>query len=216
MGRSSSVCNVRNMCNVREASVQVGGQLCRGSRGGRGERTHDQDSAGRQGGEPVADQGAQAAGHGVADHGTSHGLADDEPSPRDVSRGFHLKVDDQLRTGAASSAAHCRAEVSATSHAVPAGQHDLSDRGRSGGELRAALAATRGEDGAARTGPHPQPKTVRLGPAPVVRLEGALAHEDAPRGKMGRRRLDWSRPPRTPAARRRSRARDNRRYLGSP
>jgi len=58
---------------------------------------------------------------------------------------------------------------------------DRSPDGGSGGEFVAPLATTRREDGAARTGPHPQPEAMRLGPAPVVRLEGPLAHQKTPR-----------------------------------
>ena len=47
----------------------------------------------------------------------------------------------------------------------------------SGGELGAALGAAGRQDGAARTGPHPQAEAVGLGPATVVRLESTLAHE---------------------------------------
>src|SRR3712207_2983886 len=47
----------------------------------------------------------------------------------------------------------------------------------SGGELLATLAPTAGDDRPARAGAHPQPETVGLGPAAVVRLERALAHE---------------------------------------
>src|SRR5690349_1221998 len=50
----------------------------------------------------------------------------------------------------------------------------------SGGELLATLAAATGEDRPARAGSHPQPEAVGLGPAPVVRLERALAHEVLP------------------------------------
>src|SRR3954453_10053399 len=50
----------------------------------------------------------------------------------------------------------------------------------SGGELLAALATTAGDDRAARTGAHPQPEPVGLGPTTVVRLERALAHEELP------------------------------------
>src|SRR5688572_7284461 len=55
---------------------------------------------------------------------------------------------------------------------------DASTRGsgRSGGEARAALGPTTVEDRAARPGAHTQPEAVRLGPATVVGLEGALAH----------------------------------------
>ena len=45
-----------------------------------------------------------------------------------------------------------------------------------GGELVAALAAARGEDGAAGPRGHAQPEAVGLGTTAVVRLEGALAH----------------------------------------
>src|ERR671927_837583 len=50
----------------------------------------------------------------------------------------------------------------------------------SGGELLATLAPTAGDDRPARAGAHPQPETVGLGPAAVVRLERALAHEVLP------------------------------------
>src|SRR3954453_11245302 len=47
----------------------------------------------------------------------------------------------------------------------------------SGGELLATLAPATGDDRATGAGAHPQPEAVGLGPAAVVRLEGALAHE---------------------------------------
>src|SRR3954452_6460809 len=47
----------------------------------------------------------------------------------------------------------------------------------SGGELLAALAAAAGDGGATGAGAHPKPEAMGLGPAPVVRLERALAHE---------------------------------------
>src|ERR687893_1869059 len=60
----------------------------------------------------------------------------------------------------------------------------------SGGEVLATLAPTTGEDRPARAGPHPQPETVGLGPASVVRLERALAHEVLPLHD-----IDGARPP---------------------
>ena len=47
----------------------------------------------------------------------------------------------------------------------------------SGGELGAALATTSVQDGATGARPHAQTEAVGLGPATVVGLEGALAHE---------------------------------------
>src|SRR5258708_4542762 len=44
------------------------------------------------------------------------------------------------------------------------------------GQFATALGAARGEDGPAGPGAHAQPEAVGLGAAPVVRLEGALAH----------------------------------------
>src|SRR3954453_1543701 len=82
----------------------------------------------------------------------------------------------------------------------------------SGGELLATLAPTAGEDRPARAGTHPQPEAVGLGPATVVRLERALAHEvllrhavgGVPPPVGGRTRGDWtaasSRPPAHPEA----------------
>jgi hypothetical protein len=46
---------------------------------------------------------------------------------------------------------------------------------KSGGEAGAALTAPRGDDGAARTGPHPKTETVDPRPTTVVRLERPLA-----------------------------------------
>lgn len=69
-----------------------------------------------------------------------------------------------------------------------------STRAGSGGELGATLAAPTRKDCAARTGAHPQPETMGLRAAPVVRLKRPLGHEslqllrgNAPTGN-GRRR----------------------------
>src|SRR3978361_16792 len=50
----------------------------------------------------------------------------------------------------------------------------------SGGELLATLAPTGRDDRPAGAGAHAQPEAVGLGPATVVRLERALAHEVLP------------------------------------
>ena len=52
---------------------------------------------------------------------------------------------------------------------------------RSGGELDAALTPPRRKDRAAGPGAHPQPEAMGLGAAAVVRLEGALTHENSTR-----------------------------------
>src|SRR3954469_20629776 len=65
----------------------------------------------------------------------------------------------------------------------------------SGGELLATLAPTTGEDRPARAGAHPQPEAVGLGPAAVVRLERALAHEVLPLHGIGGAVPPAHRPP---------------------
>src|SRR6185437_492747 len=62
----------------------------------------------------------------------------------------------------------------------------------SGGELLATLAAAAGDDGPARAGAHPQPEAVGLGPAAVVRLERALAHEVLLRRQRRSRTRRWA------------------------
>ena len=51
-------------------------------------------------------------------------------------------------------------------------QHRLRLRG----EFDASLATTRTQNGAAGTGAHSQAESMHLGAAPIVRLEGSLAH----------------------------------------
>jgi hypothetical protein len=52
----------------------------------------------------------------------------------------------------------------------------IADECRLGRQFAATLAAASGDDGAAGTRTHAQPEAVRLSPAAVVRLKGALAH----------------------------------------
>ncbi len=59
----------------------------------------------------------------------------------------------------------------------------------SGRQLATALAPARSDDGAPGTRTHAQPEAVRLRAATVVRLEGALAHGQAPRSDEPARRL---------------------------
>ena len=52
-------------------------------------------------------------------------------------------------------------------------QHGIRLRG----EFGAPLATTRTQDGTAGTGAHSQAESMHLGAAPIVRLEGSLAHD---------------------------------------
>jgi hypothetical protein len=76
---------------------------------------------------------------------------------------------------------HRCVEVLTSTHPMRCREHGRPlDAAGSGGEFGAALAPARREDGATRTGAHTQPEAMSLGPAPVVRLEGPLAHQKTP------------------------------------
>jgi len=78
-------------------------------------------------------------------------------------------------------------------------------RASSDGELAAALAAARGQDGAAGTSAHAQAETVHLVATTVVRLVGTLAHGDqspiriqglsTPSARGSAATFGWHRPP---------------------
>ncbi len=121
-------------------------------------------------------------------------------------RGFgDEQVDHDAGTAGATTSPHDRGEVGSAAHTVLRGQHlalpprvargtslvtEVAPRPPrrgwpllraattcgSGGDLGAALAPARGEDGAPGTGAHPEAETMHLGAATGVGLEGPLAH----------------------------------------
>lgn len=103
---------------------------------------------------------------------------------------------DQCSAPRPAAATHRSVEVAPVAHPLRRRKHGRSPgAARSGGQFGAALTPTRGKNGAARTGPHAQPEPVRLGPAPVVRLEGPLAHQKTPRSCCERGTRGSARPP---------------------
>ena len=150
-----------------------------------------------------ADDGAAARGQRVEPRRTAGRAAAGSPGaaprcrrrpcsttkPDDAAAGRRRQVDGAgarrpARRGARRTAAHDRGEVGRAAHPVRrrAARRGRAGRAgrRSGRQLAAALAAAGGDDGAAGAGAHAQPEAVRLGPAAVVRLEGALAHGRTP------------------------------------
>jgi hypothetical protein len=65
-----------------------------------------------------------------------------------------------------------------------AGSMTLARARPSDADALAALAPARRQDGAARAGPHPQPETMGLRPAPVIRLKSTLAHWNSRCGRF--------------------------------
>ncbi len=113
----------------------------------------------------------------VSNHGVPNGPAHDEADTHRVAwicrDGVHDKRGARLPTPAARGST----EVGGPLHSVDTGQH-RSSQPVSGGETVAALAATRGDDGATGSCAHPQPEAVRLAAAAVVGLKRTLTQGD--------------------------------------
>ena len=176
-------------------------------RGRRRQRPDHQRRAARQAGSRGTHQVPQPALHPVADHRAADGPGDDETDPRGVGGVERLQ-----RVGPARGRSPSARDREVHHQRRPAGAHPLR-RARenswprvrrcvagstvrrqasgsagapgSGRQLGAALAAARREDRAAGTGAHAQAEAVGLGPTAVVRLEGALAHDDSGASRDG-------------------------------
>jgi len=142
--------------------------------------TDDQVGSARQLLEAGSHEGAHYAFGPVPRHGPPYGFGYDEPDPCWPTRPTRVErsADDQQPTATASPVAgratpQYGGEVAPVAEPGSCGQH----RQQSGREFGAALGPAGGQDGASGTGAHPQPEAMSLGPATVVRLEGALAHE---------------------------------------
>ena len=116
----------------------------------------------------------QPPGYPVSLDGVADRLTHDEPDSRTVGViVVAMSVDHQVRLTSPNPAGHGGAELSGARHPVSSRQHGESRR--SGSQRTTALTAPAGNDGPPCAGPHPQPEAMDPGPAPVVRLEGALA-----------------------------------------
>jgi hypothetical protein len=93
--------------------------------------------------------------------------------PRLVRAGRMGQMDDEAAPARSAAGTEDERELVPSAHPCRDRKHVA---GRSGGQALAPLEAPSGDDRAAGTRPHAQPEAVRLRPAAVVRLEGALAH----------------------------------------
>lgn len=119
----------------------------------------------------------QTAHNAVPNYGITHSLGNDESRDgRNVYCAVHQMNDERPATGPHAEP-NCGREVVRVAQSTGLGQHPPG----SGRQFGAALATPGSEDGPACTGPHAQPKTVGLGPATIVRLEGSLAHNGSTR-----------------------------------
>lgn len=138
----------------------------------------------------------QAAGHAVSYHRGAHRLADNQSEPRSAHANHrpggyriavsstrahdsvipvHKRVYDQISPPDSLAAAHRPGEVGTMMQPIRLRQHPSVRKRGSGSEFGAALAATRRNDGATRTGAHPEAEAVNPRPTTVVRLERPLA-----------------------------------------
>ncbi len=138
----------------------------------------------------------QAAGHPVSNHRGAHRLADNQSEPRPADANdrsgcyrstvsfvsahnsvipVHERVYDQISPPDSLATAHRPGEVGTMMQPIRLRQHPSVRKRGSGSEGSAALAATRRDDGATRTGAHPEAEAVNPRPTTVVRLERPLA-----------------------------------------
>src|SRR5882757_1035305 len=118
---------------------------------------------------------SQPATHAFAHHrGPDRtGYHEADPAGR-ATRVIGVQMQDKTATSRAPATTHRQRELVAVAQAVRGRQHVRA----SGRELLTTLGPPRGEDGPPGPGPHTQPEPVRLGATTVVRLEGALAHDN--------------------------------------
>ena len=93
-------------------------------------------------------------------------------------------VQHRVRTRDATATPDDDAEVGRLGYPVCPGEHLQAVGIELGGQLGAALAAARTEDGTAGTGAHAQPEAVHLGATAIVRLESSLAHSDSSKAQL--------------------------------
>src|SRR6266508_891205 len=185
-GRASGIRSADTSSHVQyppQAGHHIGAELVvRRRRGGRKGADHDQRT-GRQVRALCGHPGPQPAVDLVPSHGTAHRLVHHEADARRRVRLFGTQqMKDDSTTAGAPAQSDGAPVVVGPAEPVRRGEHGVvtvvsrSGPSASGREALTTLAATSGEDRAARAGPHPKAEAVLLVPATVVRLERPLAH----------------------------------------
>jgi len=133
---------------------------------------------------------AHRATHDETDPGRLEGSTRCDPLRGRRRQSFRRSGDGEMRDDvrpSCSPTTQCDLELRPSSESADRGQHvdrRPSTASGSGGEPGAALVTAASDHCAAGPGTHSQPEPVRLGSAPVVRLERALAHGRAPQGVL--------------------------------
>ncbi|MDX6322561.1 MAG: hypothetical protein QOF52_2419 [Propionibacteriaceae bacterium] len=161
--------------------VEVAGQGVRSHRCVR-QRPDHQMRAGRNTVQTLGGQVAQPSLDPITSHRVADRLGNNESHLNRWVFRAPGGVHHHSRTADADTAANGPPEVVRAAHPRGARQHGGNDpdRRRSGGQGFATLAATCRQDGATRTGTHPQTEPMGTATAPVARLESALAHGITP------------------------------------
>jgi len=179
-----------------ETTVQVGTEFLVRRPRGRCQRADDQLAPCGEQLEALTAQVAQPALDPMSDDGAADGTADHEPHAGPVAGPGEQEVHDDGLTRPTAPGARDAAQVVTSDEAMLHREHGRGttrpNEGRSSRgsdrEALAALAASSGQDRAARAGAHAQPEPVRLVTAAVVRLVRTLAHEFSPMVRDGSRR----------------------------
>ena len=117
-------------------------------------------------------QSLQTPSHEISIHGHTDRLGYDEAESRRQRRVAVIQVQQQMTGRHSSTVAHEASIVISPDEPVGFSQHGSRLRG----EFGASLASARTQNGTAGTGTHSQAESVHFGAAPIVRLEGSLAH----------------------------------------
>jgi hypothetical protein len=176
-----------------ENQVKIGGQICLACACGGRMRPQYEQATPRKPGDPPAHQFPEPSLYPVANHCRANRTANNKAYLRPRISWYRTRRQQQSpgNHGTARSATRAQRapELVRASHPRLLRQHHTScaaEAARHGAgspsvaesdrELLAALAAARGQHGAAGPGTHPQAEAVDLRPPTVVRLERALAH----------------------------------------
>lgn len=139
-----------------------------------GQSTDDHPIGGVEFGDELPCDVAQFPSDTMPIHRSTNRFRDDQSDLRANCRGCTVGMHDEIGLGCTHSVLDGVAELRRPCHPVMSREH-CEVTGGSGSQRTTALAAPASNDGAAGTSTHPQTETVDPGPAPVVRLEGALA-----------------------------------------
>ena len=167
-----------------DARVQLRAQLGRTRRSAAGQRSHDESIHWAEVVHDAPRRVSKLAGYAMAVNCPTDGFGHDESHEWGRIRTFRSAggVHDKIGLRCTHAEPDGVSEIRRPCHPVSSREHWCATR-RSGSQRTTAFATPLRHDGTAGAGAHTQPEAMDPGPAPVVRLKGALAlgHRCSPR-----------------------------------